>query len=157
MSGLYKVPLIAQAMADATQYDIFTISNHAARPTVLKGLKLFQTSEFGDAQEEILALILKTGLDAVGSGGTAVTPVNTDRDGGAAGFTARVMDQPKATGASPVSVDPIGWNTRVDKDDILPEEWQILMPAGLIWTIELVTNPAGAKTVYGSLLVQEIG
>lgn len=157
MSGLFKVPIIAASASNGAQYDLFSIANHANRPTILKGLSLFQISEVGDAQEEIVPLVLKTGLGSLGSGGATPTPVNTDRSGGAAGFTAHTMDFPKASGGTPVSVGVFGWNIRVGVDAVLPEEWQIIMPAGLIWTVEIVANLSGAKTVYGELLVHEIG
>jgi len=159
MSGLFKVPIFGATMTTGVQYDIWGITNHATRPTILKGMKLFQVSEFGDAQEEIIALQLATGHGTIGSGGAvgAITPINTDRGGSAAGFTARGMDTTKATGGTKVAVDPIEWNIRAGSDIILPEEWQIIIPAAVLWTIEMLTNPAGTKTIYGSLLVQEIG
>lgn len=162
MSGIYRVNILGATLTTGTQVDLFGITNHASKACMILGLDLFQAAipggEVGDAQEEIMPIYLNTGHGTIGSGGPgAFTPINTDRGGGAAGFTARTMDTTKATGGTKVTVQPVGWNIRGSLDLVLPEEWQIIIPAGVLWTVETLANASGTKTIYGSLLIKEIG
>ncbi len=116
MSSIYTVPLSFDLTAAETDMELLYLKPAADKPIILRGIRLSQTSEVGDAQEEGMrfAVIALPATVTVGSGGSAVTPVDTDdRANTTAGFTARVHDTTLATtSGSAVTKEEFGWNVR---------------------------------------------
>ncbi len=96
--------------------DLLSIQPADDKPVFLVGLILSQTSEVGDAAEENLRITINRlpATFTVGSGGSAVTPVQgTSADSVAAGFTARCNDTTvSTTSGSLVVLEDFGWNER---------------------------------------------
>lgn len=153
MSGVYTVQFAYTGSATA---DLCAVVAASTKPLVILGYDIAQTSDFGDAQEEILQLTIKTGATVAGSGGSAVTPAPVDRSNAAASFTARQADTTKANTGTIVSVWSTGWNVRVPDSRRFTQEEQIVLTAGLRATLDFPTA-ADSLTVVGQLLVQEIG
>lgn len=160
--GMFNVIISAGSISDSTQYALWTVTNDSSRPTVLKKINIAWAAipggEVGDSQEELFPLILRSGHGSAGSGGTSATPVNLDRNSNSssAAFTARIMDSTKPSGGTPVNVEILGYNNRVPEDKMIPDDYNVLFPAGTIWSIEMPENPSGTKTLYGSITVLEI-
>lgn len=116
MSSIYTVPLSFDLTAADTDMELLYLKPAADKPIRLRGIRLSQSSEVGDAQEEGLrfSVIALPATVTVGSGGSAVTPVDTDRRANTtAGFTARVHDTTLATtSGSAVTKEEFGWNVR---------------------------------------------
>src|SRR5580765_5231997 len=70
---LYSASFSAVALTTAT--DLFEITWAADRPGEIVGWTIFQTTDLGDAAEEVLDLSVQRGVTA-GTGGTSVTPVD---------------------------------------------------------------------------------
>lgn len=155
MSGIYTVTFDRVGVTVAQ--DLIALVAHATKQCVLLGFGISQTSDFGDAQEEILPLVIQSGATVVGSGGTAPTPTNNDGSAGASGFTARVNDTTRAGTGTIVTHYQIGWNIRVPYDWVPTEPMQLIFGAGRRLVIALLTNPSDALTVSGYAVVQEIG
>jgi hypothetical protein len=155
MSGIYDITFTGVTIS--AQQDLFEIVGHANRPYVLLALHLSQSSEVGDAQEEGLAIQIKSGQTTSGSGGTAPTPTPTEPGGAAAGFTAEVNNTTKASAGTIVTHGSYNWNVRGPLDIVFTQEQQKVMAAGRRCTVELGTTPADAITASGTLTVQEIG
>ena len=155
MSGIYTVPFVGVAVT--AQQDLFELVAAAAKPLLVLGFGLSQSTELGDAQEEQLSIILKSGQTTSGSGGTTPTPVPADSTGSAAGFTAEVNNTTKASAGTILTHYPYTWNVRGPFDIILPEPMQLLMAAGRRFTLELASTPADSITMNGYMVVQEIG
>lgn len=156
MSGTYTVPL-APAAATAQQ-DLFEVVAHASKPAILLGVKLHNLTEVGDAAEEMLSILIKSGQTTSGSGGAAATPVANDPVGApAAGFTAETGNTTKASAGTIVTHKTLGWNVRMEMDKIFPEGEQIIIAAGRRLTVELATTPADSITIGGELILQEVG
>lgn len=153
MSGVFRVPF---AYTGAANVDLSEITAAAAKPCVILGFDIGQTSDVGDAAEEILGLQIKTGQTTSGSGGSASTPVNTDTSGGAASFAAEQANTTKASTGTIVSHGTYHWNVRVPLQIRFTQEEQILMTAGLRGTLE-IPAAADSLTIAGQLIVQEIG
>lgn len=115
MSRVYTVPLsftLTNAGGDA---DLCALRPAADKPIRLRGLRLSQTSEVGDTQEEGIRITIRrfTATVTNGSGGSAVTPVPVDDIDTAAGFTARVNDTTVATTTGTNELkEELGWNER---------------------------------------------
>lgn len=154
MPRIYTIP-IAPAALTALQ-DLFAIVSGTNRSTRLVGCHLFQTSDLGDAAEEILRLRIRSGQTTVGSGGTAPTPIPVDTGDAAASFTARINDTTQASAGTIVTHAELGWNIRMDKDWWLPSQYQFLFLGGRRWTFELPAAPADSLTLGGTLWVEEL-
>lgn len=155
MSGIYTVQFNGVAVTAAQ--DLIALVAHASKQCVLIGFGIGQTSDVGDAAEELLRIRIRSGQTVAGSGGTAPTPVPTDGSGSAAGFTARVNDTTQANTGTIVEHYQHVWNVRMPLEIVLPEPMQLIFGAGRRLTIELPGAPADSLTVSGYAVVQEIG
>lgn len=145
------------AVSVSASQDLFEITAAAGKPLRILKLKLHQTSDKQDAEEEILTLAVKTGATSSGSGGTAPTPQPVKGSIGAASFTAEVNNTTKASGGTIVTKDIDGWNVRAPFSYPWTPETTIEVAGGERATVELVSTPADALTMSGTLYVEEIG
>lgn len=155
MSRMYTVPFAAVAVA--AQQDLIAIVAHATRLAILHAVFLSQVSEVGDAAEEGLAILIKSGATVVGSGGAAATPVPVDIIDAVAGFTARVNDTTPAGTGTIVTHHPDNWNIRVPYQLIFTPEMRIIINPARRLVIGLATTPADSITMSGVAYVEEIG
>ncbi len=116
MGSVYTVPLSFDLTAAETDMDLLYLKPAAEKPIRLRGFRITQSSEVGDAQEEgvRISIIRVPATVTASSGGTAVTPVDVDtRAGTTAGFTARVHDTTLATTSGSLTTkEELGWNVR---------------------------------------------
>lgn len=116
MSSIFTVPLSFDALAADTDFELLYLKPAADKPIRLRGFRLCQSSEVGDAQEEgiRLTIIRIPTVVTVGSGGSVVTPVDVNtRINATAGFTARVHDTTLATTSGSLTTkEELGWNVR---------------------------------------------
>lgn len=139
------------------QQDLFAIVSPSDAVTELMEIHLSQVSEIGDAQEEMLAITVKSGMTTAGSGGTTVTPNPLSLGDVAYGGTVRANDTTKASGGTAVSHKTWNWNIRVPLDIIdQPEACKPISPSARL-TIELATTPADTMTMSGYVVFKEIG
>jgi hypothetical protein len=116
---------------------------------------LFQTSDLGDAQEEVLRLRIRQGQTVAGSGGSAGTAVPQDVDDAASGSTIRLNDTTQANTGTIVTDEIFGWNIRVPLTRIWTPECRPIVKGGRRSTIELIGAPADSLTVSGGLVWSE--
>ena len=69
MSGVYTVQFNGVAVTAAQ--DLFELVAASGKPIVILGFTLSQTTELGDAAEEALSILLKSGQSTSGSGGSS--------------------------------------------------------------------------------------
>jgi len=155
MSGIYTVQF--NNVAVTAQQDLFDIVAHSSKQCVLLGFGISQSSDTGDAQEELLQILVQSGATSTGSGGSAPTPSANDGAASAAGFTARVNDTTKASAGTILTHYAYSWNERVGMDVILPEQMQIIFGAGRRLCVVLNSTPADSITMSGYAVIQEIG
>lgn len=155
MSGIYTVQFTSTAITAAQ--DLAEIVAHATKQCVLLGFGVSQSTELGDAAEEQLSIVVKSGATVSGSGGSSYTPVANDGSGAASGFTAEVNNTTKANTGTIVTHYAYNWNVRSPMDIIYPEQYQLIFGAGRRLTIELVGAPADSVTTSFYAVVQEIG
>lgn len=154
MSRMYTVSFAA--VAATAQQDLFEIVATAGRPCRIRGIKLSQSSEVGDAQEEQLHLLFKSGQTTSGSGGSAPTPVPLDVNDAAAGFTAEANNTTKASAGTIVTHLADSWNVRGEYMWMMPPEMCFHLTGGRRFTVELATTPGDSITLNGTLWVEEL-
>lgn len=155
MSGTYTVQF--NNVAVTAQQDFIEVTAASTKPLVLVAFGISQLSDTGDAAEEGLSILIKSGQTTSGSGGSSYTPVPTDPTFAAAGFVAEINNTTKATAGTIVTHYAYSWNVRVGQDNILPDPMTIMLSAGRRMTIELATTPADSLTCSGYAVFQEIG
>jgi hypothetical protein len=155
MSGVYTVQFNGVAMT--AQQDLFELVAASAKPLVILGFSISQATEVGDAAEEGLSILLKSGQTTSGSGGSTPTPVPNDSTMAAAGFTAEANNTTKASAGTIVTHGAWAWNVRAPLEVLFTQEQQLLMVASRRCTLELATTPADSITANATIWLQEIG
>jgi hypothetical protein len=144
-------------VAVTAQQDLFELTAGSNCAVVVHELCLSQTSEIGDAQEEGLLILIKSGQTTSGSGGTSVTPVASDFGDAAATATVEANNTTKASVGTIVTHYPLGWNVRAPYPFIWTPETRLVMRPSRRMTVELATTPADSITMHGYLVFEEIG
>ena len=155
MSRIYSVSFAGVAVT--AQQDFFELVAAAGKPIRPLAIFLSQSSEVGDAAEEGLSILIKSGQSTSGSGGSAPTPVPQNASDAAAGFTAETNNTTKASTGTIVTHHAANWIIRQPFELILPERLQQEISGGRRWTCELATTPADSITVSGTIVVEEFG
>ncbi len=100
------------ATAVTAAIDIFEILPADDKPVFLDELKLWQTTDFGDAQDEVLQVQIITGYTTSGSSGASATVGRLNTTDTAASFTAECRNTSLATTGTAYIVEADGWSVR---------------------------------------------
>ena len=153
---VYTVPLSAVSLTTA-ETDLFYVTGSTNSRTVIRELRIGQYSEFGDAQAELLSIVMMTGSTAV-SGGSTAAARNVRTQATAPQAEAEVLG-PSATLGSTTSAEvrwADSWNVAAGLLYApLPPERLVLEP-GETYLVRL-SAPADAVTLNATLTFQEIG
>lgn len=153
---LYAANFSAQAITTAT--DIFEITPAADRPVVIYGLSLGQTTDLGDASEEVLMIGIYRDCTA-GSGGTSNTEYVYTNHSAAATNTAGTRSLGTASTGGTL-IDIIPWNIRIPLLWIpIPEmrpKFTNIAAEGPVSTFRLIAAPADSITVSAVLYWAEL-
>jgi len=140
--------------------DLFEILAPPDAIIVIHGWEILQTSDTGDAEEEILELETVAGLGATtGSGGATITPNPNMTGYAASGTTTKRNNTTRLTagGGSLVTLEKFGWNNRIPLEKIYtPEARPIISPADF-WTLSLPVGPSDELSMIGKVTFEEIG
>lgn len=152
---LYTVAFAGVAVT--AQQDFFELVAPSTGILLVHELGLSQSTEVGDAMEEGLSILLKSGATTSGSGGSAGTLVPIDFGDAAAGATAETNNTTKANTGTIVTHEAHNWNIRVPFQRIWTPETRPIIRASRRYTVELATTPADSITVSGYMIVEEVG
>lgn len=149
------------AVAATAAQDLFEIAAPADAIVVIHDWTVFQTTDVGDAAEEILRLECVRGVGTVtsGSGGSTVTPQPVSDGDPAFGGTVEANNTTRmAAGTGTLETLPQhGWNVRVPAEKVYtPETRPVISPSNR-WTLSLPAAPADSLTISGSVTFEEIG
>lgn len=155
MSRIYTVTLSKKAQTAAA--DIFDIAPAANKNIEIVGLFIGQSSDFGDAQAEIIPYQVVRGNTTVGSGGAAAEIAPIDPSDPAASFTARGMDTTVAKEGTQVQIHASQFNVAVGEALWLPEGagWKCTSTQTRI-CVRTLNPPADELQVNATLYVREI-
>jgi hypothetical protein len=145
---IYSAVFDNSAVSTAT--DLFHITPAANRPILIYGMTLGQTSDLGDAQEEVLRIGLYRGVTG-GTGGTAVTEAAYDVPTGPTS-TAQVLTLNTTASTVGTLLEVIPWNIRVPLMWFpIPELRPSISAAEGVAALRLIGAPADAITLSGTL------
>jgi hypothetical protein len=148
----YSAPLDALAFTTAT--DVFEITAAAGARVMIHELDLCQTTDLGDAAEEVLRVGLYRGVTA-GATGTALTeqPYGDSNDGPA---TAAVVANRGTASTGGTLLQIIGWNIRIPLEKIWTPETRPVLELSTVGTFKLLSAPLDSITVSGALVWEEL-
>lgn len=158
MSRVYAVTF--ENVTVSAAQELFYLAPAANKVCVLHGFSLSNvggTADAGDAQEELLRLLVRRGHTTASSGGTAPTPAPLNETDAAAGFTASVNDTTLATLGTTVDLHADGWNVRIPYQQVwTPETRPVFKASETSLVIRLAAAPADPVAVSGTAWVEEI-
>lgn len=156
MGRVYTIPISATASPVAA-FDAWELAAAANKPCKIKRIVIGQTSDVGDAAEEVLTASVIRGHTTSGSGGSSVTPQPLDDVDAAAGLVAEVMNTTIASAGSAETQHIISWNIRVGLDHVFPpgSEPKVHVVTSNDRTVVRISAPADAVTIAGYLEVEE--
>lgn len=137
--------------------DFFELNAPADAAVALMEVHLSQQLEVGDAMEEMLNILIKTGATTGGSGGTTPTAVPRQLGDAAFGGTVEVNNTTKATAGTIVTHTADWWNVRIPFDKIFTPETLIVLSPSARLTVELVGAPGDTMDISGYIVFAEIG
>lgn len=144
------------------QQDLFELLSPSDAILRIHAWALSQTTETGDAAEEMLLLTTNRGVGAVtsGSGGSSVTTQPIEDGDTATGATLEANNTTRmvaGSGALENDLEVHGWNVRVPYQWIYTPEMRPIVSPGNRWTLELETTPADSLIMNGTITFEEIG
>lgn len=153
MSRMYTVQF--SGVAVTAQTDLFELTPADDKPIEIVGLFLGQTTDFGDAQDEVLQLQIIRGFTTSGSGGSAPTPVPVKFTDAAAAFTAEVNNTTVANTGTTTTVHTDTWNVRAGYSNWwIPDTEPQATQANTTIVVRMAA-PADSITCSGTLYVRE--
>ncbi len=144
-------------VAITAQQDLFELVAPSAKYVKLYMVKLTQTTEVGDAQEENLSILFKRGQTTTGSGGSSPTVTALSGVDGDGTSTVKANNTTKATAGTIKTFDVDTWYERSPFLWLPVPEARPIISASVRMTIELATTPADSITANGFILFEELG
>lgn len=152
--GMYSIVIPATAISAAV--DLLELLSADDKPIELCGIEIAQTSDVGDAQDEVCRISVVRGNTTSGSGGSSATPAPLDPSDGAASFSAEIANTTAASAGTAVTLMEIGWNVRAGYSMYWPEGFRpkTTQGAGLLCLRQAA--PADSLTTDMTVWVREI-
>ncbi len=155
MGRMYSVEF-ASIEVSALQ-DLFELTPADDKPISLHALYIGQSSDVGDAEEEIYQFKVIRGNATSGSGGGTSTPAPMNPIDTAAGFTCEVNNTTEASTGTEVDCHSDTFNIRTGLQHIwTPETRPICTQVQSLIVVRLLTAPGDAVTMTGTLYVEEL-
>lgn len=163
MSRLYSIPFLTTATdagtAIAGARDLFEILAASGKPFYLHEIVIGQTSDYGDAAAEAVAIAIKRATSGYtsGTGGTTQTPRPHYTNDAAAGATAEIANttQALAGGGSLNTLRIETFNVQAGYQYLPTPEQRVLFLPGEACVVS-ITTPADAITVNGTAVIEEL-
>lgn len=155
MGRIYSVEF--EGTAVTAQVDFFEVSPADDKPIAIHGILLSQSSDVGDAAEEILRVRVIRGHATGGSGGSAPTPAPMNHIDTAAGFAAEVLNTTIASTGTPINLYSHAFNIRSGLELWFPPECRPqASQANTTIVVRLMAAPTDSLTMSGTLIVEEL-
>ncbi len=155
MGRTYAVTFNAVALTAAA--DLFEITPADDKPCEVVSIYIGQTTEAGDAADEMLGVQIIRGFTTSGSGGSAATPTPLRPADTAAGFTAEVNNTTLANTGTTTTLHSDAFNVRAGWVYIPPLDARPVVNQGNTTLVVRTTAPADSVTFNGTMIVRELG
>lgn len=159
MGRMYTVQTNGVAVTAAQ--DLLEILAPTDAIVVVHEWEVFQTSDVGDAAEELLRIETVRGVGAVtsGSGGSTPTAQPVQDGDNAFGGTVEANNTTRVVAGSGTleTLEQRGWNVRVPLSRVYTPEQRPVISPGNRWTLSLPAAPADSLTLSVMAVIEEIG
>lgn len=145
------------AVAATAAQDAFEITPADDKPCEVVSIHISQTTEAGDANDEMLGVQIIRGFTASGSGGSAATPAALVPSSAAAGFSAEVNNTTLANTGTTTTLHSDAFNVRAGWVFIPPLDARPMVGQGNTTLVVRITAPADSVTFNGTMIVRELG
>jgi hypothetical protein len=154
MGRLYTA--VFQAVAVTAAQDLISLLTTAASPVRVHYFSCGQSSDFGDAQDELLRIRIQRGMTTVGSGGTvpAVNPIDAANTMAAA-TVARANDTTAASAGTITQIWEECFNVRAGYIFMPTPEMRPTIAVSTRLAFNLVAAPADSLTMSGTIVFEE--
>ena len=156
--SIFLYPFSATIMSTTGPSNLFCVTAPSNSRVALRELRLGQHTEFGDAQAELLSIILLSGSTSIG-GGTAITGVNNKRYSGAATAASSVTGPSTTLGSTTSATLVLADSFNVAAGYLYRpppiERIEIGLSQRLI--VHCPSTPNDPITLNGTLVLQELG
>ncbi|TXH10697.1 MAG: hypothetical protein E6R03_15160 [Hyphomicrobiaceae bacterium] len=154
MGRIYTVHLAPTAITVAA--DLVELTPADDKPICIHGFRVWQTTDLGDAAEEVIGLAFVRGNTSTGSGGNtsvAVTPKNPSD--AAAGLTCETANTTAASGGTAATTYSTGWNVRSPLEVVFTPEQRIYCTQATLLVLRMLGAPADSLTIGCSVDIEE--
>lgn len=147
-----------EGVAVTAAQDFFEIAPADDKPVVLHAVYLSQSSDVGDAAEEILRVIIGRGHATTGSGGTTPTPTPINMSDTAAGAVVEMNNTTIASAGTLLTLHSDTFNIRTGMVYIPAPEDRIYcsQAVGVLLVVRLMAAPADSLTMNGTCIFEEL-
>jgi hypothetical protein len=156
LGRMYTVHLAPAAATVAL--DLVELTPGDDKPICIHGFRVYQTTELGDAAEEVIGLAWVRGNATTGSGGNssvAVTPKNPND--AAATVTCETGNTTAASTGTPLTVYSTGWNVRAPLEVVFTPEQRIwCTQAQTLLVLRMLAAPGDSTTIGCSVDLEEL-
>lgn len=154
MGRMYAVTF--ESVNVSVAVDLFELIPADDKPLTVHALIIGQSSDAGDAQDEMLPIAIKRGHVTSGSGGASPTPAPLNPGDAAAGFTAETNNTTQASSGTAVTLYADTFNVRSGFVWIpTPESRPVANQGNSTLVVRLGAAPADQLTISGTLIVEE--
>jgi len=156
MGRMYTIDFGPTAITVAA--DVVEIVPADDKPVLVHGFEILQTTDLGDAAEEVIGLSWVRGNSTSGSGGGTPTPAPINPSDVAAGLTAETLNTTQASTGTVTTLQRHGWNIRVPLAVIYTPETRPMVSQGQTrMCLRMAAAPADSITISGCVTVEEQG
>lgn len=156
MGRVYTVHLAPTAITVAA--DLIELAPADDIPILVHGFRVYQTTDTGDAAEEIIGLAWVRGNATSGSGGNAsVASVPKSARDAAASTGAETANTTAASTGTAVTTYSTGWNVRAPLEVVFTPEQRIRCDQGqTLLVLRMLAAPADSLTIGCSVDYEEL-
>lgn len=138
------------------QADAFEITPADDKPIEIVSIEIAQTSDAGDAQDEMIGVDIIRGHTTSGSGGSSATPTPLSPNATAAGFTAEVGNTTIASTGTTTTVHSAAFNVRSGWQYIPPLDARPGCGQGNTTIVVRLSAPADSLSYKATCVVREL-
>jgi len=155
MGRLYSVTI--DNVAATTAVDFFELTPADDKPIVIHEIRIGQSTEFGDAMDEMLRVSIIRGYTASGTGGSTPTPAPLNFDDAAAGCISDTMNTTLANTGTAVILLADTFNVRSGWLYVPTPECRIRVGQGnTTAVVRLVAAPTDSVTFSATIIFEEL-
>lgn len=143
-------------VAATASQDLFELNTSSTKSTIIHSIYVGQSTDFGDAQSELMRWRINTGHSTSGSGGSTFTPAILD-GGSAAGATCKINNTTIASSGTELVRHADCFNVMGGIIYRPTPEERIKVPVSTRLCVRLLSTPADSITLSGTMIFEEVG